>query len=584
VILTGAETKPATGFRRLIGHHHHLLFVVLSVVVAILGSWTALDLFRRARAHIGQARRVWLLTAGVAMGSSIWSMHFIAMLGFDPGSPVSYDPLLTLLSLALAIVATSGAFLAATRPRTSIQALLVAGLAMGVGICTMHYVGMAALRSAVSLGYQPAFVALSFVIAASASTAALLTARQERSAPMMMLASVTLGLAIVGMHYTARAGLQITRLTDTVAPPGAPPFILGVAVATGTLVILVLALLASLYDQRLNVLAALDAGGVGYWELTLPEMNLQMSPGGKAIFERGPDASFSYADLIAALPQDDLDRRQAKLAKALDEGGLYDIEYRLTREGKPPRWVNTRGRVVASRNGRPRRMAGVVLDVTAQREAFERVLEAEQVRRVLIDELNHRVKNTLFTVQSIARQTAKGATSIDAFRKAFDARLISLSNTHNALTRGNWESASLRELLTHEFAPYRVEQVRIDGEDLQLSARQALAIGMVAHELATNAAKYGALAHTDGCVRVAWTVDGGRLRLEWKETGGAAAKPPSDPGFGTRLIRGIVETELHGEVYLDFSADGFRCRITAPMRAKAPEAEEISRFVSAAAL
>ncbi|WP_395670566.1 MHYT domain-containing protein [Phenylobacterium sp.] len=568
----------------MISHHHHLLFVILSIVVAILGSWTALDLFRRARAHIGQARRVWLLTAGVAMGSSIWSMHFIAMLGFDPGSPVSYDPVLTLLSLALAIIATSGAFLAATRQRATIRALLVAGLAMGVGICTMHYVGMAALRSAVSLGYRPGFVALSFVIAVSASTAALLTARQERSAQMMALASVTLGLAIVGMHYTAMAGLQITRLTTTAAPPGAPPFILGVAVATGTLVILTLALLASLYDQRLNVLAALDAGGVGYWELTVPEMTLQVSPGGKAIFERGPDEPFGYADLIAALPPDDLERRQAKLAKALEDGSLYEIEYRLTPEGKPARWVNTRGRVVATRNGRPRRMAGVVQDVTAQRDAFERVLEAEQVRRVLIDELNHRVKNTLFTVQSIARQTAKGATSIEAFRKAFDARLISLSNTHNALTRGNWESASLRELLTHEFAPYRAEQVKIDGEDLQLSARQALAFGMIAHELATNAAKYGALAHTDGCVKVVWTLEAGRLRLEWKEAGGAAAMPPADPGFGTRLIRGIVETELHGEVDLEFAADGFACRIETPMRSRTPEAEDVSRFAGAAAL
>src|SRR3989344_30310 len=162
-------------------HHHHPLFVILSLVVAVLGSWTALDLFRRVRWHIGRTRQGWLGTAAVAMGASIWSMHFIAMLGFDPGSAVSYDPALTLVSFALAVGATWGAFFSAARERSGGALVMLAGAFMGAGICLMHYVGMAALRTAVSLVYGPVLVALSLLIAVAAATAALFAARRERA-------------------------------------------------------------------------------------------------------------------------------------------------------------------------------------------------------------------------------------------------------------------------------------------------------------------------------------------------------------------------------------------------------------------
>ena len=163
-------------------HHHQPIFVILSLLVAVFGSWTALDLFRRVRSHIGRTRQVWLGAAAAAMGVSIWSMHFIAMLGFDPGSAVSYDVPLTLLSLILAVGATWGAFFTAARERADHAKLLLAGLAMGAGICLMHYVGMAALRTAVSLGYNAVLVAASLLVAVVAATAALRAARRERSA------------------------------------------------------------------------------------------------------------------------------------------------------------------------------------------------------------------------------------------------------------------------------------------------------------------------------------------------------------------------------------------------------------------
>lgn len=546
-------------------HVHHPLFVTLSLIIAVLGSWTALDLFRRVRTHIGRTQRVWLGTTAVAMGLSIWSMHFIAMLGFDPGSAVGYDLPLTFLSLLLAMGATCAAFFAASKPGSGNVRLYVAGAAMGAGICLMHYVGMAALRISATVSYDPVLVGASFAIAAVASTAALFAARRERTRTWRAVAALVLGLAIFGMHFTGMAALRLTaHHGDGAFVPGAPPYVLGFSVAGGASVILLLALLASLYDQRMNVLAALEAGGVGYWELSLPTMAFDISPRGKEIFGRDPNAPFTHDDALGALDPEEHTRRRTIFDVALTDAGVYDAEYRLAGEG-PPRWVNIRGRVVAWRNGRPTRLAGVVLDVSDRRDAFAALAQSENRQRLLIDELNHRVKNTLATVQSIARQSAKGASSTDAFRAAFEDRLVALSQTHNALTRQGWSGAHLKELLGQEFAPYSPSQVRLDGEDVDLGARQALALGMIFHELSTNAAKYGALSTPEGRVTVSWRRKGEALDLLWSEEGGPPVRAPARHGFGSRLIAGSVSRELGGSVEVSYRPPGFSARLFIPV-------------------
>ena len=546
-------------------HQHHAIFLVLSLVVAVLGSWTALDLFRRVRSHIGQARGMWLGTAAVAMGLSIWSMHFVAMLGFDPGSPVRYDPWLTLTSLLIAIGATWGAFLAASKPGAATARLLAAGGAMGAGICLMHYVGMAALRTGVSLGHSPVFVAASFLIAVAASTAALFAARHERTLAWRAGAAAVLGFAIAGMHYTAMAGLRLTPAAGAAGPvPGLPPITLGVAVAAGAVVILLLALLASIYDQRLNVLTALDAGRVGYWELILPQMDFHISSRGKEVFGRDPDAPFTHAEVLAALGPEDRAARDTIFRSALEGEGDYNAEYCFLGADGARRWINIRGRVVARRHGRPARMAGVVVDVSDRRAAFAALSESQGRQRLLIDELNHRVKNTLATVQSIARQSAKGTDTVAAFCDAFEARLVALSQTHDTLTRGGWSGASLRDLLEQEFAPYAGGQVRLRGEDVDLEPRQTLSLGMIFHELSTNAAKYGALATPDGCVTVEWRREDRHIELLWVERGGPLVQPPTRRGFGSKLIQGSVARELDGSAELFYERDGFRARLCFP--------------------
>ncbi|MCR5876218.1 PAS domain-containing protein [Phenylobacterium sp. J426] len=310
-------------------------------------------------------------------------------------------------------------------------------------------------------------------------------------------------------------------------------------------------------------MSALDAGGVGYWELTLPEMSLQTSPRARAIFGRRPDATFSYADLLASLSEEDRLRRPELLAAAAAPGAIHDVEHAIRLPDGLTRWVNIRGRVVQRRGEAPRRMVGVVLDITDRRRAFEGLADAERRQRLLIDELNHRVKNTLAAVQSIARQSARGAVSVPDFRAAFESRLMALSQTHNALTRSSWEHAGLQELLQEELSPYAAGQCHLDGPQVLLRPREALALGMTFHELATNAAKYGALSTPEGRLEVVWGVNAaGRLALLWRERGGPPAKSPAREGFGTRLLRAAVDGELGGRSQMSYAPEGLTVTLT----------------------
>ncbi|WP_454718343.1 sensor histidine kinase [Caulobacter segnis] len=196
----------------------------------------------------------------------------------------------------------------------------------------------------------------------------------------------------------------------------------------------------------------------------------------------------------------------------------------------------------------------------------DRVL-ANQRQRLLMDELNHRVKNTLATVQAIAQQTLRGAAAPETFAAAFEARLLALSQTHNALTDSQWAGAGLKQILVQELGPYGAERIRIDGPDVHLPARVALSLGMVFHELATNAAKYGALSTGGGRLLLDWTLpdSGDTLRFAWRETGGPPASIPERKGFGSRLIERSITGELRGAIAADYSADGLAVRFDVPL-------------------
>ena len=237
---------------------HHPIFIALSSLTAWLGAWTALDVFRRVRAHVGGWRLAWLTATAVAMGLSIWSMHFIAMMGFNPGVEVRYDVGRTVLSLLLAIATTAFAFFFARGGGARRE--IMGGVVMGAGICTMHYVGMSAVITGVTLVNEPVYVVLAFVVAVSASTSALFVARSDTTSPQRVLAAAVLAFAIVGMHYTAMFGVRVLPgPVSNVGSGGVDSLALAIAVATGTLFILLLALIAAISDRRFEIAAVREA-------------------------------------------------------------------------------------------------------------------------------------------------------------------------------------------------------------------------------------------------------------------------------------------------------------------------------------
>jgi PAS domain S-box-containing protein len=208
-------------------------------------------------------------------------------------------------------------------------------------------------------------------------------------------------------------------------------------------------------------------------------------------------------------------------------------------------------------------VSGVFVEGT---DMTDRVL-ANQRQRLLLDELNHRVKNTLATVQAIAQQTLRGAKTAESFAEAFQSRLLALSHTHNALTDSQWAGAGLRQILQQELAPYGPERIRLDGPDVHLPARLALSLGLVFHELATNAAKYGALSTGGGRLLLSWSLlgDGDALEFGWRETGGPAATAPLRRGFGSRLIERSITGELRGRFEADYAESGLTVRFETPL-------------------
>ena len=227
--------------------------------------------------------------------------------------------------------------------------------------------------------------------------------------------------------------------------------------------------------------------------------------------------------------------------------------------------------------------AAIALDnARLYREAQEEIAQrrrAEEHQQLLINELNHRVKNTLAIVQSLAQQTFKGETPQMQAREAFDARLATLAAAHNLLTRKNWEPTSLRDSVLTSIAATvgtQASRVQVEGPDILLSPQTAVSIAMAVHELCTNAIKYGALSGDQGEIDVHWSIQNGAIppvmRLVWAEKGGPPVQAPARKGFGSRLIERGIAAELRGSVQLAFEPGGVVCTIEAPLPTIHPNA------------
>jgi two-component sensor histidine kinase/GAF domain-containing protein len=264
-------------------------------------------------------------------------------------------------------------------------------------------------------------------------------------------------------------------------------------------------------------------------------------------------------DWLARVHPEDREQARRWFEEDVRRLGPFDHEYRIVRpvDGEV-RWVHNRGRIDGDARGRAVRLLSIQTDITDRKRD-----EARQ--RLLINELNHRVKNTLATVQSIAAQTLRNASSLPRAREDFENRLLALSRAHDILTRRTWEGASVGEICGAATEAHGSDRFDLSGPDLNLAPQTALSLSLALHELATNAAKYGALSVPAGRVAVAWALEGRRLRLTWRERGGPPVAPPGRKGFGSRLIERGLARELGGEARLTFAPEGVVCEVVAPL-------------------
>ncbi len=212
--------------------------------------------------------------------------------------------------------------------------------------------------------------------------------------------------------------------------------------------------------------------------------------------------------------------------------------------------------------------AGAVVGIFVQGHDITENVLAAQRQKLMIDELNHRVKNTLATVQSIAIQTARSNTDPSSFAETFQSRIMALSHTHNLLTQSHWEGADLRAILEHETEAYGPTRISLNGPPVSLEPAVVLSLGMIFHELATNAAKYGALHTPDGRILIDWGLADQRdrkLKLSWREIGGPKITAPERRGFGSRLIERNIRHDLAGEIDLVYAPDGLIAELTVPL-------------------
>jgi PAS domain S-box-containing protein len=267
--------------------------------------------------------------------------------------------------------------------------------------------------------------------------------------------------------------------------------------------------------------------------------------------------SFDWRD---TMHPDDGARITEQMVRAVIDQREVNVKGRYRDTNGRYRVLETNARPHFSANGEFLGLIGVNVDVTAREDA-------EAQRDLLLAELNHRVKNTLAVVQSIAHQTFKGRdASMDA-RRAFEGRLVALATAHNLLTQANWRGASLERVAGDvlQVRDANRDRVTLMGPDVSLQPKEALAIAMALHELCTNATKYGALSNEAGRVSVewGWMDEPHGLRLTWRERGGPPVTPPTRRGFGSRLVERTVQQDLDGDIGMDFREDGLICSMEA---------------------
>ncbi|MFO1081532.1 MAG: HWE histidine kinase domain-containing protein [Reyranellaceae bacterium] len=321
-------------------------------------------------------------------------------------------------------------------------------------------------------------------------------------------------------------------------------------------------------EERRSI--ALSAGDMGSWEVDVASGRVEWDDGPYRIFGVEPGRFEPTVERIEAMLHPDDRETSAVAALTADHEQRFQIEFRIVRPSGEVRWCYGAGIISRDEEGRPVRVNGVTVDITERKRAEERLV-------LLAREVDHRAKNTLAVVLSVLRLTR--ATSIKDFVTAVEGRVHALAATHNLLSSTRWEGAHLRRIVEEEMAPYQSEhrqRVVTQGPDVVLLPATAQAVALALHELATNAAKYGALSTDGGTLRVAWRTLPDSLVLDWVETGGPPTTEPARLGFGLTIVRSSIEAQFRGGVRYEWHRSGLRCTLSIPaaqMVASRPEAE-----------
>lgn len=305
-------------------------------------------------------------------------------------------------------------------------------------------------------------------------------------------------------------------------------------------------------EERLRF--TLQAGGLGTWTLDIPHQRLVASSICKSNFGRGPTDSFTYQDLQNSIHPSDLARWRQTLDECLAGNGDFNIEYRAITPAGEIRWIEIRAQTKYDAHGHPISMTGVSMDITERKEG-------EAHRQLLVQELGHRIKNILATVQSIVSQSVRGSDASDDLATVINQRIDALGGAHDILVGRGLDRAKLLETVARALKPFRGDGGRINilgRDDIELSSRSNTALTMALHELATNAVKYGALSNDTGHLEVDWSLTRDEFVLTWQEFGGPSVSAPTRTGFGSRMIERALTSTLGGPAKIDYLPSGVR--------------------------
>lgn len=247
---------------------------------------------------------------------------------------------------------------------------------------------------------------------------------------------------------------------------------------------------------------------------------------------------------------------------SLATGDPYEVEYRLRHRSGKYRWVLGRAQPVRDKDGSILRWYGSCTDI-------HEIKLAEEHRQLMLGEMNHRVKNTLAMVNVMVSQTLRQASNLQDAQSSLQARIGMMARAHDQLINANWAETRVTEVVEAALAPHRTGEGRfsIDGPDLPIGAKQALALTMALHELSTNASKYGALSAQGGKVQIAWGVVAAEKEafvFSWTESGGPAVEEPKRSGFGSRMIKQVLPGYFHGTAELNYDPKGLNFKLSVP--------------------